>query len=108
MLKNERNYPWYKYKGQDVVLIDASENPKAEQLGVENNGDIYAVLLEVASRNFDLNVENCKTTYILDYMGDSDWDIDNGEEIIVSKMKNPENNEHIIECWGTLDDFNEE
>ncbi len=83
-------------------------NPKAKKLGIENSGDIYAVLLDVASKNFELNSENCKTTYLLDYVRDSDWDIDNGKEITVSQMKNPENEEDIIECWGTLDDFSEE
>lgn len=106
MNKKQRNYPWYKYNGIEVVLVDCTDNPNAEKFGIENCGNIYAVPISTAEREkFKLNYEDCKTTYQVSYAGTAYPDIDNGETIEIGTTINFENPEDTIECWGTIEDF---
>lgn len=110
MNKNNRNYPWYIYQGQQVVLIGCDEFDNVEQYALEHCDEYhYAVPISVALENgWDLNYDTCNPTYLLSYIDQADQSIDNGKEIKLDLMKNVENPEHKMEVWGTIEDWEDD
>lgn len=102
MNKKERSYPWYIFKGTEVVILN---DDKAEKYALDSCECGYAVPISTAEQlGWELSPETCSPTFLLSYESDDYRNYDNGKKIEIKLIKNPENEKREIYVWESVED----
>ena len=115
----ERNYPWYKFNGEDVVIVNITSSngkrvayqEKFREIKPVDEGESMFLLriADIEAKGIEINSEDVLLSYDDSYAGD--W---NGEEEIAEHfVKNAENEnvknyEYVTESYWELEQEEEE
>ena len=103
----ERNYPWYKFNGEDVVIVSIIFSngkwvpyfEKFREIKPVHEGEDMSLLriADIEAKGIEINSEDVLLSYDDSYAGE--W---NGEEEIAERfVKNIENEQHKIYAYVT-------
>ena len=103
----KRNYPWYKFNGEDVVIVNiifsngkrvAYQEKFIEIRPVDEGESMFLLrIADIEAKGIEINSEDVLLSYDDSYAGD--W---NGEEEIAEHfVKNAENEQHKIYAYVT-------
>lgn len=113
-MTEERNYPWYRYQmknGQieDVVLIytmDLENSEEVDKHSLDGVNGVEAIPIKDCEKlGIELNFDNCRSTYTLEWLSPEDRNIDNGQLIRIDYLTSMYNRQRKDEQWGTEADF---
>ncbi|MEE0886247.1 MAG: hypothetical protein UIB61_05015 [Treponema sp.] len=115
----KRNYPWYKFNGEDVVIVNITSSngkrvayqEKFREIKPVDEGESMFLLriADIEAKGIEINSEDVLLSYDDSYAGD--W---NGEEEIAEHfVKNAENEnvknyEYVTESYWELEQEEEE
>ena len=115
----KRNYPWYKFNGEDVVIVNITSSngkrvayqEKFREIKPVDEGESMFLLriADIEAKGIEINSEDVLLSYDDSYTGD--W---NGEEEIAEHfVKNAENEnvknyEYVTESYWELEQEEEE
>ena len=103
----ERNYPWYKFNGEDVVIVNITSSngkrvayqEKFREIKPVDEGEAVFLLriADIEAKGIEINSEDVLLSYDDSYAGE--W---NGEEEIAERfVRNVENEQHKLYAYVT-------
>ena len=103
----ERNYPWYRFNGEDVVIVNiifengkwVTYQEKFREIKPVDEGESMFLLriADIEAKGIEINSEDVILSYDDSYAGD--WN--GAEEIAERFVKNVENEQHKLYAYVT-------
>ena len=106
-MNKNRNYPWYKFNGEDVIIVNITSSngkwvayqEKFREIKPVDEGESMFLLriADIEAKGIEINSEDVLLSYDDSYAGD--WN--GAEEIAERFVKNAENEQHKLYTYVT-------